>query len=1078
MPPKPPVVARRPPPYFRPVSFRFPSIQPLRWLHLLLGLGAVLAVAVLRASPVRAAGAPPDALRFKRLTTAEGLSENATYCLLQDRTGFLWVGTQDGLNRYDGTGFRIFPPNPRNARALASGFILALAEERRTGHLWVGTGGGGLSRYDPATERFRTWRATGQPGGLASDFVRAVFVDRAGRVWVGTENGLCRYEPRTGAFVTYPHLLAPGERPDARHQSVRALTQGPDGTLWVGTGDGHLNRVDERRDLLLTAWQPPATPLTAGGPGPDVGQRAITTLLFDHAWRLWLGTEGAGLRAYEPATGRIRTYLPAPPNTTSPPHHLTTVLPSATIHCLLRDHAGTLWVGTAGGLSRFDDLTGTFRTIRHNPGFPNTSLPDDGVQSLWQDRCGLLWVATEGGLASFTDQPGAFAQLGPLLTGAWAVAAAAPVGSLWLGTEEAGLLRLMPGAAPEPVPLTAPGQHPLFIRALAPDRAGGVWVGTQSSGLRHYDPATGRVRTLRHDPTQPVSLVDDYVRGLLLDRSGTLWVGTEGGLSALDPRTGLGPAFRHDPADAASLPSDYVRQTLEDRRGRLWIATGGGGLALLDSARRGRFTTFRHGPQPTTLAADFVRVIHQDQRGTLWLGTEGGGLCRLDDARPPGRFTTFDQRRGLPSNVVYGILEDGAGFLWLSTNKGVARFDPRTGAVRRYDTRDGLPRDEFNAGAFLRTPADGRCYFGGPAGLTGFHPDSLRPNALVPPVVVTGLRLFNQPLALDSALSVRRALRLRPNENFLTFEFAALNFRLPDKNRYSYRLEGLPGDRWIDAGNRHEAPFTNLPPGEYTFRVRAANNDGLWNQQGAAVRVLIPPPWHGTWWFRFGLLLGGVGLLWLAYRARVQQLLALERVRHGIARDLHDDMGSTLSSISILSQVAGDHHRHGRTEQVAQLLGQIGESSHRMLDSMDDIVWAINPAHDSLEDVTTRMRRFASDVLETRDIDFSFTVAEAVLPLRLEMRARREFFLLFKEAVNNLAKYARCQQATIALTLEHRHLVLRVHDDGIGFDPRAPAQGGGNGMANMRTRAAALRAHLDLDTAPGQGTRFTLRVPV
>ncbi len=1056
---------------------------PLWSLLLLLLVGGLPVPA--RAQAPGAPPAGPPMLRFKRLSTTEGLSENSAYALLHDRRGFLWIGTQDGLNRYDGTGVRVFRPGvrPTDTARLASGFILALAEEPRTGALWVATGGGGVARFDPVTERFRVFRAGGAaPSGLPSDFVRTIFVDRAGTVWAGTEGGLARLVPRTQRFrpvrfasddATLDGAVSP-ETPaaDTRREAVHSLAQTPDGRLWVGTGDGRLAALDALTGKLRTIWRPSSD---EPGGAPAVGQRAISVLHADR-WRLWIGTEGDGLRAYEPATGRLRTFRPT---------GNAGALPALGIRCMFRDRASTLWIATSGGLTRFDPVTETFVTTRHNPGYPITSLPDDAVTALVQDGSGQLWVATESGVASFTDQPGAFARTPGISADVWAVAPA-PNGGLWVGTEAEGVLLVTPGAgispttAPKPLPIGPTGLPSPFVRALLTERkTGRLWVGTQAHGLACYDPATGRTRRFRHDPRDTTSVADDYVRGLMQDRTGRLWVSTEGGMSVLDPATGHGRSFRPDPTNPAALPSGYVRQVFEDRAGRVWVATGGGGLALLDAARRGRFTVFRHdAARATSLPADFVRCIVQTRDGRLWLGSEAGGLARLDDAAAPGRFRTWRSAEGLPSDMVYAIVEDASGCLWLTTNRGLARFDPAKGTFRRYDTRDGLVRDEFNAAAGGRGP-DGRLYFGGPGGLLAFHPDSLRPNALAPPVMLTGLRIFDRRIELpDSAVGARRLLRLRPNQNFLTFEFAALNLRLPEKNRYAYRLRGLD-NRWITVeGTQPEARFTNLSPGAYAFEVRAANNDGVWAPRPTVLRVLIPPPWYRAWWFRLGLVLAFLLLLWAAYQVRVNQLLALERVRHGIARDLHDDMGSTLSSISILSQIARQHHQYGRAEQVAGLLAQIGESSGRMLDSMDDIVWAINPAHDGLDTVTSRMRIFASDVLEARGIDFTFTVAPAVLEHRLEMRARREFFLIFKETINNLAKYAQCQTAHLDLQIKERCLILRVEDDGVGFDPTAPARGSGNGLTNMRTRAAALKAKLEFTTAPGKGTTVVLRVPV
>jgi signal transduction histidine kinase len=422
------------------------------------------------------------------------------------------------------------------------------------------------------------------------------------------------------------------------------------------------------------------------------------------------------------------------------------------------------------------------------------------------------------------------------------------------------------------------------------------------------------------------------------------------------------------------------------------------------------------------------------------------------------------------------MLEDAQGSLWVSTNKGIARFIPRTGQFHTFDVRDGLVQNEFNAGA-CHQGRSGRFYFGGVSGLVVFRPGEVRTNTVPSPVVLTDFRKLNQTVALDSTITERRVIRLKPRDYLFILEFAALNFRRPDQNRYKYRLENND-PTWIDAGNRREAYYTNLDPGTYTLRVRATNNDGIVSQLAMPLTIVVEPPWYQTWWFRVLGSWGVFGVLFFAYRVRVRQLLAMERVRHGIARDLHDDMGSTLSSISILSQLARDHQQHQRPEQANRLLEQIGDSSRRMLDAMDDIVWAINPAHDSLDDVTARMRRFASEILESRGIDFTFRVAPSVQGLRLDMQARREFFLLFKEAVNNLAKYAQAGQAAITLSYQRHQLILTVKDDGVGFDPKAPAQGGGNGMANMQARAAALKGKLSIQTAPGQGTRLELSLPL
>lgn len=468
------------------------------------------------------------------------------------------------------------------------------------------------------------------------------------------------------------------------------------------------------------------------------------------------------------------------------------------------------------------------------------------------------------------------------------------------------------------------------------------------------------------------------------------------------------------------------------------MGTRRGGLCVLDP-RTGRFRTFRPDEQqPHRLSGELVRSIMEDHAGRIWVGTEGGGLCRLDD-ETMGHFTVFREAQGLPEDVAYGVLEDEQHRLWVSSNKGLSCLSPATGKVYTFDSRDGLGQDEFNALAYHRGRS-GTLYFGGVNGLVLFRSAAVRTNPVAPPVIFTGLRKLGQLVALDTNITERRAIWLSPDDHAFSLEFAALNFVQPDKNRYAYRLDGFD-QGWVQAGTKHEATYTNLAPGTYTFRVRAANNAGVWNSTGAALRVIVETAWYQTWWFRVLALLAVGAVLYSIYQVRVRQLLALERVRNGIARDLHDDIGSTLSSISLLAQVARTHYHSPHPERAAALLEQIGNNSQHMLDAVGDIVWTINPMHDSLADIVTRMRAFASDVLEACDIDFVFRVDPNLPNWKVPMQVRRDLFLLFKEAVNNLVKYARCRNVTIELHREQAALLLTVQDDGVGFNPHCIVPG-------------------------------------
>jgi ligand-binding sensor domain-containing protein/signal transduction histidine kinase len=993
-----------------------------------------LLLPVLLAAGSRLSGQP--AMQPRPLNTADGLVNDVVQSIAQDRQGFLWVGTQDGLSRYDGSSFRTYRADARRPGSLVSNFVRAVAADPGRGGVWVGTGSG-LCYYNPRTEQFEPV-AMNAPGDTY--FVHAVLVDKSGRVWLGTEDGLWRYSPGTRQLQRLS-----GPAGSARQNSIRALVQDAAGVVWVGTGAGALLRYDPlHRNLRYDArYGPPgAAPLSA---------------LAANAQGLWVGTEAGSLR-YLPAAGPAVDMLPPQPG-------------QAAVRSLWANAAGA-WVGTAATL-RYWPLPGL--------GQPAPIALSEAVQALRPDRAGQLWLGTESGLHRLDIRPSAFRQPLPgAATGAvWAVETTKT--AVWLGTEQLGLLRLHPrtGAVAEHLRHRATDTTSLadnYVRALLATPDGGLWVGTQRHGLDYRPAGAAGFRHFRHRPGQAGSLADDFVRCVYRDPlDGSLWVGTEGGLCHLaDARTGRFVTYRHQPGVATSLPSNYVRCVRRDPAGYLWVATGGGGLCRLDAWHPGRFITYRADAQnERSLPSNFVRSLAFDAQGRLWIGTEGGGLCRLDDA-VRGRFTTFGEDQGLLSELVYGLVADSAtGTLWASTNRGLARLEPRTGRLTTFDARDGLPQDDYNAGAAASGPG-GQLFFGGPTGLVSFRPAGL-PLPPRPKVLLTGLRRFNRPVVLpDTALGQRRLLRLGPQDYVFSLEFAALDLRRAGRYPLLYRLEGFDRE-WLAAGPGREATYTNLDPGHYTFRVRGADAPA---GSGAVLRLVVEPAWYRTWWFRLavGLLVAGLG--WLAYRLRVRQLLALEQVRHRIARDLHDDMGSTLSNISILSQLAHNHQQAERPAQAAALLVQIGDSSRRMLDSMDDIVWAINPAHDGLADVSARMLAFASEVLEAQGVELHFEMTAAVESLRLPMEARREFFLLFKEAVNNLAKYAQARHATIGLSYAQRHLHLLIQDDGVGFDPAAPARGGGNGMANMRARAATLGGQLEVTSAPGRGTTLRLRLPL
>ena len=828
-------------------------------LVLVTGLGLAALIVGLFTAPAHAQ--PPDPY-FVHLTAADGLSHNIVYCILQDRYGFMWFGTQDGLSRYDGYAFTVYRHLRSDPRSLVHNTVNTLYEDR-AGTLWVGTVGG----LDSFTGNGRFVHHTAIP----AESVGAIYEDAGGFLWIGTiGSGLFRYDPATAQAQAYRH--DPADPSSLSDDNVLALYEDNAGTLWVGTLYGGLNAFDRTTGRFTRYMHDPADQYS-------LSHNEVATILEDRSGVLWVATGTAhensvgGLDALDRTTGRFTHYRSGGDRRSLSHNH---------VQALYEDSTGALWVGTEDGLNILDRAAGQFTRYVHNP-LDAHSLINNDVTSIYEDRSGILWFATKGGVSRYARAKERFQRyrhdpLEPNSLGSPAVGALAEDrnGALWIGLYDGGLDRLDRATGrfthyrhdPDD-PHSLSHDH---VTALRVDREGVLWVGT-SAGLDRLDEAAGQFIHYVHDPNDPHGLGPGEVKVILEDRSGDLWIGTEdpGGLSHFDRRSGTFVRYEHDPADPNGFPSTYgVRAIYEDSSGDLWLGTYNG-LVRFDR-RSGAFTQYRHDEaDPHSLSDNFVWAIAEDREGVLWVGTHGG-LNRFDQAG--GQFTVYTVEDGLPNDAVAAILPDEQGNLWLGTmGGGLSRFNPQTGVFRNYDTGDGLQGEHFDIGAAYCS-SSGEMFFGGLDGFNAFYPAEVRDNPSVPPVVLTAFRVFDQVMEFETPLTEVREITLSHRDNFFAFEFAALDYTDPQKNRYAYKLEGFDRD-WVECGARRYASYTNLPPGKYTFRVKGANNDGVWNEDGLAVRVVITPPFWATWWFR-GLVAAIVCAVGgLIYRARVQNIAAL-----------------------------------------------------------------------------------------------------------------------------------------------------------------------------------------------------------
>jgi signal transduction histidine kinase/sugar lactone lactonase YvrE len=570
---------------------------------------------------------------------------------------------------------------------------------------------------------------------------------------------------------------------------------------------------------------------------------------------------------------------------------------------------------------------------------------------------------------------------------------------------------------------------------------------------------------------------------MLEDHRGVFWIATGAGLHRFDRATGRAQLWKSP--DGVPALSMNIWSLAEDRAGHLWVGTAGEGLFEMDAARA-IVRHYRHDPtDPRSISDNSICSIFEDPQGRFWIGTTNG-LNLLD--RSAGTLSVYTSRDGLPNNMIYGILADGKGNLWMSTNKGIARFTPGTGRFRCFDLYDGLQSNEFNQGAWHRSRS-GELLFGGVDGFNSFYPDNIVENTIAPPVLITTFKVADKIVPFDRPVSDMDEVEVPWQENVFSLDFVALGYREPAKNQYAYMLEGFD-KQWVHCGTRRYAAYTNLDGGSYVFRVKGSNNDGLWNEKGAAVHIrVIPPPWR-TWWAYVLYVLFAVAAVVAIIQFRVRRVLAVERLRQRIAADLHDDIGSGLTRISLLSDILRQQLQSGRGDADAPSdafttsgrgieggIGRIGVISRELTESMTDVVWSIDPRNDSLEKLLQRILLFAVEMCESKEIELEYSApAAADQRRRIGSDVARCVLLLVKESVNNLVRHSGCARASLAIGIASGALTIRVRDDGRGFDAEQLKRI--NGLENMRARAAKLGGTLEIRSAPGEGTTLEASIPL
>ena len=1009
-------------------------------------------------------------ISFKHITAEDGLSQNHVNYLLKDSRGFIWIGTQDGLNRYDAYQFQHFHHHTDDTTSLSNNYIWCLLEDSND-DIWVGSFGGELCRFNRDTETFQSisLKPFTQPT-IVGNSVRTLLEFPEGTLWIGADKGVWSLD--IASFALKQHDVQPTDfqyneqipRELLNVVSLHPLTQNQ---LLVGAGQGLFRLyMDSGRFQSITNN---GQLITGNG-----------TIINGSNNDFWIGAmSGLYHLTYFSATDSIvvddHFY-----NQENDPKSL----PGNRVNDLYLDDNNILWVGTNEGLSKLDitNLLAGFQNFLHKADDP-TSVSNDMIFNILEVEPGLIWVGTRGGISIFSNEPSAFKNINYKNT-AGQLCADAILGmledkedNLWICTRE-GLTCISNFSKGKEewkftclTPENTPSMPHHYVINIAQDAKGELWCGFRRNGF-------AKLKKSRDGKWmfQKINQFNDLLLGagmnsILFDSRKNTWLATPGhGLIKWNLITEDYEVYNADTLPGY-LKHDYIFCLHEDHENQIWVGSANGGLCLYNR-KNNNFQCFVHdNMNEESISSNMVLSIFQDSHNRLWACSANG----LNLMEASGKFRRFFQKDGLPNEVIYGMLEDNKGHLWVSTNKGISKikFQENQLSTENFTPADGIPGFEFNQHAFLKTKA-GELVFGGVKGLTVFNPDAIQPYPHRPSPVLTDFQLFNKSVEIGSflkkAINEETTITLPYHQNFLAFEFAALGFTQPENNEFAYMLEGLESD-WILSGKRRYAGYPNLQPGDYTFKVKAANHDGIWNETPKALQIRIKKPWWKTWWANAIYLLVIASTIFLIIHSREQSLrkieqaktLEREQFRKRTARDFHDEAGNKITKISLMTEVV--KRQVDQQSPVTAMLIQIEENIQELRSGMRDFIWVLDPENDNLYDTLLRLKDFGNNLFEYSDCRFSTVQFDDKLQkINLNGNQRRHLLLIFKEAMNNCLKYANAKNATLEAKQVGNRVQLLFADDGKGFNIETAR---GNGLKNMQARAKKMNAELHIKIHSG-----------
>ncbi len=1020
--------------------------------------------------------------RFVKIGVEEGLSQSSVYSILQDKDGFMWFGTANGLNRYDGYEFIVFTNDPKNKFSISDNGISYIFEDK-DGTLWIGTTNGILNKFDKTTESFTHFDIAKSSAWFSTkderimDFpisfsryhystITSIAQDTNGELWIGTwGKGLIKFNPKTKKKKYYYSLGS--NSGSLTSNKISEIFIDSKNYMWIGTFGGGLDRTKLKsvnNKLLFTYYN-----------NNNLG-KDITSMCKDKAGNIWIATYDNGISLLREKDLYKDTKEVKLINYNSN---------SASSLGLKRNDIVTIvegkdgiWLGTfGGGIYKFNK-NNKFINLKSNP-LDETSLSENEVISLYIDRSGLLWVGTNlgSGINKLQKERNRFFTF-PVKTIknkslndniVWKIYEDNN-SNLWIGTFRGGINIYNPASKKFNYVTKENGLLSNHIRDIIKDKFGNYWIGTYSGGLSFYDSKTYKIRNFNYKEKAPNSISANQIQSLFIEKDSILWIGTFGGgldkLNLIDfYKSGKTEfiSFEHNPSNPFSINDNRIYTIFQSKKGTMWIGTFGGGLNKF-IVEKGLFRFYKHDDNNNnSLSDNRVMTINETGSGKLLIGTFGGGLDVFDPVSE--KFIHLREDISLPCNDVYGILKDDYNRFWISTDIGIFKLEEDLKDFTQYDLNDGLQSLEFNGGAYLKGK-DGTFYFGGIRGMNYFNPDSIIVNEYNPNIVISKIKIFDKKIT-----GTKTKLILDRKQNYFSFEFSSLDFENPIKNKYKYILEGLD-KKWstTDAKNR-KVNYTNLDPGSYKFIVLGTNSAGLWSKKKASIEIEILAPFWMKWWFIALVIFSIIGLIAFFVYQRFRYFIAMDKLKNNLAADLHDNIGAGLTEISILSEIAS--HEINKPDLATKHLAQVSDLSRNLVEVMSDIVWVVNPKQDSLYDLIVRLKDSYGEILQQLGIKLETSNLEKLNTIRLPIDYRQNIYLIFKEALNNSIKHSKCSQIKINIIIEGNNITISLEDDGIGFNEKKSKNG--NGLNNIKERAKKINGNIIIFSGEMEGTKITFK---